>query len=90
MLPKPNKNKFAQNYCMSNSTEQFGVRRRHTTEQQVLRLVEHAAQELNQNQKQAVVFLDAAKAFVRIWHNQLRHKMKTDVYPGCLSLLNDS
>lgn len=55
--------------------EQFGFRPRHSTEQQVLRVVEIAASGLEHKDTTGIIFLDVAKAFDKVWHEGLLCKM---------------
>lgn len=70
--------------------EQFGFRRNHSTEMQVLRLVEAGAGGLSHNDSTAVIFLDVAKAFDKVWHEGLIYKMMDAGYPAHMVKLTRS
>ncbi|KAG5895751.1 hypothetical protein JTB14_029521 [Gonioctena quinquepunctata] len=55
--------------------EQFGFRRAHSTELQVMRLVEDTISSLNSNKSAHIVLLDISKAFDRVWHEGLLAKL---------------
>ena len=59
--------------------EQFGFRSGHSTTLQVARVVSHAANKLNRKESAVAAFLDVSRAFDRVWHPGLLHKLlKTD------------
>uniref|UniRef100_V5GNF3 Putative RNA-directed DNA polymerase from transposon X-element n=1 Tax=Anoplophora glabripennis TaxID=217634 RepID=V5GNF3_ANOGL len=70
--------------------EQFAYRSGHSTEQQILRLVEHLSAGFNNRESTAAVFLDVAKAFDRVWHDGLLAKMLDFGYPVGLVKLVES
>ncbi|GBP08248.1 RNA-directed DNA polymerase from mobile element jockey [Eumeta japonica] len=55
--------------------EQFGFRPAHSCPQQVLRPVEYVMEGFKTKQKTVSVFFDVAKAFDRVWHAGLVHKL---------------
>lgn len=55
--------------------EQFGFRPRHSTTQQVLRLVEHVTGNFNMHKSTGAIFLDVSKAFDKVWHEGLLAKL---------------
>jgi Reverse transcriptase (RNA-dependent DNA polymerase)/Endonuclease-reverse transcriptase len=55
--------------------EQFGFRKRHSSNHQVLRITEHISKGFNENKQTAAVFLDIAQAFDRVWHEGLLCKL---------------
>lgn len=54
---------------------QFGFRSRHSTEHQVLRIVEYITEGFGEGETTAAIFLDISRAFDRIWHAGLIHKL---------------
>jgi hypothetical protein len=48
------------------SANQFGLRARHSTKLQCMRLAEHVTLNFNNNMSTAAVFLDIEKAFIQI------------------------
>lgn len=54
---------------------QFGFRPGHSAVQQILRIVEHTTEALNKKQSTGMVLLDVSKAFDKVWHEGLLHKM---------------
>ena len=55
--------------------EQFGFRQAHSTELQLLRLVEEIHQALDDRSNAIGVFLDITRAFDRVWHDGLIAKL---------------
>ncbi|GBP59736.1 RNA-directed DNA polymerase from mobile element jockey [Eumeta japonica] len=55
--------------------EQFGFRPNHSCSQQALRLVEYISEGFKIKRKTVAVFFDVAKAFDRVWHAGLIHKL---------------
>lgn len=55
--------------------EQFGFRAGHSTELQALRIVEYTTSGFNRRRATGAVLLDVERAFDRVWHNGLLHKM---------------
>jgi len=56
---------------------QFGFRQKHSTIEQVHRLVEKIHQSLKRKKYCLAVFLDISQAFDRVWHEGLLCKIKT-------------
>lgn len=56
--------------------EQFGFRSSHSCELQTLRLSEIIASGMDWKHTTAIAYLDISKAFDRVWHQGLIHKMK--------------
>lgn len=61
--------------------EQFGFRKDHSTNHQLLRLSEKIVDGFNSNSYTGVVFLDIATAFDKVWHNGLLHKLMALKFP---------
>lgn len=57
-------------------SEQFGFRQGHSTTHQLHRVVETVTSGFNVAKYTGAVFLDVAKAFDRVWHAGLLHKMQ--------------
>lgn len=55
--------------------EQFGFRSSHSTVHQILRVVENITEGFNKRQSTGAIFLDVSKAFDKVWHHGLLHKM---------------
>lgn len=55
--------------------QQFGFRANHSCPQQVMRIIDVASSRFNEDETTGVVFLDIAKAFDRVWHEALIHKL---------------
>ena len=51
--------------------EQFGFRESHSTIQQVVRVVDNIISNRNKNQSTALLLIDLAKAFDKVWHEGL-------------------
>lgn len=67
--------------------EQFGFRARHSTVHQVLRIVEFATEGFNVKESTGAVFLDVSKAFDKVWHEGLIHKLShADIPTGLVRL----
>lgn len=68
--------------------EQFGFRKGHSTTLQALRLVEEIHNGFQSKDVTAVAFLDIAKAFDRIWHDALLHKMsQASISPPVINII---
>jgi hypothetical protein len=55
--------------------QQFGFRARHSTTQQIIRIVETVSLRFNENKSTAMTLLDIEKAFDSVWHEALLHKI---------------
>lgn len=55
---------------------QFGFRSKHSTTEQVHRLVHLIEKSLEEKKVCSAVFLDVTKAFDKVWHEGLKHKLK--------------
>ncbi|GBP74795.1 RNA-directed DNA polymerase from mobile element jockey [Eumeta japonica] len=55
----------------------FGFRPNHSCPQQIHRLVEHISKGFKKKRKTMAVFFNVAKAFDRVWHVGLTHKLYT-------------
>lgn len=64
--------------------EQFGFRTQHSTTLQLTRVLHHLACEDNMGRRSVAVFLDVEKAFDRVWHEGLIHKMTRTTTPPAL------
>ncbi|KFM67824.1 putative RNA-directed DNA polymerase from transposon BS, partial [Stegodyphus mimosarum] len=60
---------------------QFGFRRGHSTTHQVLNLIELITTAFNKKNDMAACFLDFEKAFDRVWHEGLIHKLTNFMLP---------
>ena len=74
--------------------QQFGFRAKHSTVQQVLRIVETISLRFNNDKSTAMTLLDIEKAFDAVWHDALLHKILSLNFPSYLvkivsSFLND-
>ena len=81
------------------SDEQFGFRHGHSTQQQILRVLEFISLEFNKSRKKTrshrkmkigAVLLDVAKAFDSVWHNGLLRKLIEYEIPDCYIYFLDS
>ncbi|KAJ1141152.1 hypothetical protein NDU88_007487 [Pleurodeles waltl] len=70
--------------------EQFGFRKEHSTNHQLLRIVDIISHGFNINKSTGVVFLDVAKAFDRVWHKGLLYKLIKLKFPSYLVKLLSS
>lgn len=64
--------------------EQFGFRKKHSTDQQLLRLTETITRGFNEKRVTGVVFLDIAQAFDKVWHRGLISKLMKLNFPTYL------
>lgn len=64
--------------------QQFGFRSKHSTTQQIIRVMETISLRFNQNKSTAINFLDCARAFDTVWHEGLLFKMANSSYPNFL------
>lgn len=55
---------------------QFGFRRKHSTIQQVHRVINKISSEIDKKSICVATYLDVAKAFDSVWHDGLLHKLK--------------
>ena len=60
---------------------QFGFRKKHSTTQQILRLVEHTTRSFDYKKYTGIVLLDIEKAFDRVWHDGLLYKLIQSKFP---------
>lgn len=67
--------------------EQFGFRKKHAANHQVLRITEQITKGFNENRSTAAVFLDVAQAFDRVWHEGLLSKLMSIDLPVYLTRL---
>ena len=61
--------------------QQFGFRSKHSTTQQIVRLMETISLRFNQDKSTAACLLDCEKAFDSCWHDGLLHKLLKLQYP---------
>ncbi|GJQ88011.1 hypothetical protein Trydic_g12935 [Trypoxylus dichotomus] len=61
--------------------EQFGFRRKHSTNHQVARVVTDVISAFNKRQHTAMMLVDMEKAFDRVWIEGLIHKLIVNGYP---------
>lgn len=64
--------------------QQFGFRPGHSTSHQLLRVANIISHGFNTKRHTGIVFLDVAKAFDRVWHEGLIHKLITANFPAYL------
>ena len=64
--------------------QQFGFRKHHSCNHQLLRVVNQITHGFNQRKATGVVFLDVAKAFDRVWHQGLLFKLIQLKFPQYL------
>ncbi|KFM71881.1 RNA-directed DNA polymerase from mobile element jockey, partial [Stegodyphus mimosarum] len=69
---------------------QFGFRRGHSTTHQVLNLIELITSAFNKKNAMAACFLDFEKAFDRVWHDGLIHKLTNFMLPHGFIKLSQS
>ncbi|KAL4131086.1 hypothetical protein QTP88_008435 [Uroleucon formosanum] len=70
--------------------EQNAFRTGHSTTTQLITLVDNLTKKLSEKEKTVAVFLDMAKAFDRVWHQGLIHKLLLTNIPHLLVKLIDS
>lgn len=69
---------------------QFGFREQHSTCQQIIRLTEHLTGKMNTAIPTAAIFLDIEKAFDRVWHLGLVHKLRqAEINGNLIELIAD-
>jgi hypothetical protein len=61
--------------------QQFGFRAKHSTTQQIMRIVETVSLRFNENKSTAMTLLDIEKAFDSVWHEALLHKIHSYGFP---------
>jgi hypothetical protein len=61
--------------------QQFGFRARHSTTQQIMRIVETVSLRFNEDKSTAMTLLDIEKAFDSVWHEALLHKIHSYGFP---------
>jgi len=66
---------------------QFGFRREHSTVQQIHRVVTKITEDLEKKKYCASVFLDVSKAFDKVWHDGLLHKLRKMLPPSYLTII---
>jgi hypothetical protein len=64
--------------------QQFGFRKNHSCDHQLLRVTNKIAHGMNTNKATGIVFLDVAKAFDRVWHEGLLSKLILKKFPNSL------
>lgn len=64
--------------------QQFGFRARHSTTQQIMRMVELICYRFNINKSTAISLIDIEKAFDSVWHEALMHKLMSFNFPPYL------
>lgn len=70
--------------------QQFGFRSHHSTTHQIYRLVEIITSRFNENISTAMTLLDIEKAFDRVWHEGLLHKLMSSGLPTYLTKIIQS
>lgn len=63
---------------------QFGFRNKHSTTEQVHRIVSEVRKTFEEKKYCSAVFLDVAQAFDKVWHTGLLHKLQT-IFPENIS-----
>lgn len=58
---------------------QFGFRQRHSTIEQIHRVVDNIRQDLETKKYCSAVFIDVRQAFDKVWHEGLLYKLKTSL-----------
>lgn len=66
---------------------QFGFRREHSTVHQIARITEDIIEGFNTANQTAAVFLDIEKAFDKVWHDGVLHKMRRMQLPPWMTKL---
>jgi exonuclease III len=61
--------------------QQFGFRAKHSTTQQIMRIVETVSLRFNEDKSTAMTLLDIEKAFDSVWHEALLHKILSYEFP---------
>ena len=70
--------------------QQFGFHSKHSTTQQILRIMEKISMGFNKNQSTGMALLDIEKAFDSVWHKGLLYKLHRCNYPLFLTKLISS
>jgi hypothetical protein len=70
--------------------EQFAFRSNHSTSLQLVNVIDHLCLKANNKEKTAAVFLDVEKAFDRVWHDGLLHKLHVLGTPIQITKMVDS
>ncbi|GBP33481.1 RNA-directed DNA polymerase from mobile element jockey [Eumeta japonica] len=65
--------------------EQYGFRSRHSTTLHLIRVLHHLASKRNCKRYTVAVLLDMEKAFDRVWHDGLIHKLLDTSLPSALT-----
>ena len=68
---------------------QFGFRAKHSTTEQVHRIVHEIAQALENKEFDPAIFLDVSAAFDKVWHLGLLHKIQPHFPPALCKLILD-
>lgn len=68
-------------------THQFGFRRRHSTIDQIHRIINVIEKALEEKKICSAVFLDVAQAFDKVWHEGLEYKLHRDLPTQYFELL---
>ncbi len=66
---------------------QFGFREKHSTVEQIHRIVKVITQAFEEKEYAPAVFLDVSSAFDKVWHKGLIHKLHKFFSPGMCKLL---
>ena len=68
---------------------QFGFRKKHSTIDQVHRIITNIEQALEEKKVTSAVFLDVSQAFDKVWHEGLNHKIRKAL-PACYAKVFES
>lgn len=68
-------------------SEQFGFRNNLSTTKQLIRIIEYVSQGIYKKEYTAILMLDIAKAFDKVWHEGLLYKLITNNIPKDFILL---
>ena len=61
--------------------QQFGFKRGHSTNHQLVRLTQHIQKSFNSGQSAGMVLLDVEKAYDSVWQEAILHKMRLTEFP---------
>lgn len=61
--------------------QQFGFKRGHSTNHQLVRLTQHIKQSFSRGQSAGMVLLDVEKAYDSVWQEAILHKMRVADFP---------